>query len=98
MIVLNAYGHLRAGTEATAFELSRANKALALTEPGCLRFDYYTSVEDPLKVVFVEEWESMDALQAHFATPSFTQFIDGFLACLEGPPDIRIFEATKLDG
>ncbi|MCW5937522.1 MAG: antibiotic biosynthesis monooxygenase [Fimbriimonadaceae bacterium] len=97
VIILTAYSHLRAGTEQTAFELSRANKARALTEAGCLKFDYYTSVEDPLKIVFVEEWESMDALNAHFEGPAFKGFFDGFVACLEAPPEIRIFEATKLE-
>ena len=38
-------------------------------EPGCLRYGFYTSVEDPDEFVAVEEWESAEALRAHFARP-----------------------------
>ena len=32
-------------------------------EPGCLRYGFYTSLEDPDEFVAVEEWESAEALQ-----------------------------------
>jgi len=38
-------------------------------EPGCRRYDLHASVTDPSRVVFVEEWESREHLEAHFGTP-----------------------------
>jgi quinol monooxygenase YgiN len=38
-------------------------------ETGCLRYDLTGSITDPLTFVFVEQWESRDALDAHFGTP-----------------------------
>lgn len=98
MIVLTAYGRLKTGFEPTAFELSRNNKELAIKEHGCMRFDYFTSVEDPSKIVFLEEWETMEALNAHFQTPAFASFLKGFRECLDGEPEIRVFQASLIEG
>ena len=38
-------------------------------EAGCISYDLLGSVTDPETVVFVEEWESREALQAHFGQP-----------------------------
>ncbi len=37
-------------------------------EPGCRRYDLLTEMFDPTAMVFVEEWDSREALEAHFAT------------------------------
>lgn len=38
-------------------------------EPGCLSYDLFQNTEDPDSLVFVEKWESREALAAHFETP-----------------------------
>ncbi|MBL8059095.1 MAG: antibiotic biosynthesis monooxygenase [Chthonomonas sp.] len=94
MIVLTAYGQLQEDGVEMFLEASHENKAKAQAEAGCEKFDYYLSAEEPLKFVFVEEWASMEHLEAHFATEHFARFMASMQECLAAPPDIRIFDAT----
>ena len=59
-------------------------------EPGCLRYGFYTSVEDPDEFVAVEEWESAAALRDHFAAPSIAGFATRVGGLIAGTPEIRI--------
>ncbi|MEP3047442.1 MAG: putative quinol monooxygenase [Roseibium sp.] len=38
-------------------------------EPGCITYDLFQNMEDPDSLVFVEKWESREALSAHFEAP-----------------------------
>lgn len=76
-----------------ALDAARINRAAALQEAGCLRFDYFESVEEPGRLVFVEEWADQAALDAHFAATNFSEFMAAFLPCLDGEPEIRVFDA-----
>lgn len=97
MIVLTAYGELLPGMSEPMLAASQKNRANAVNEAGCLKFDYYFNADDPNRFVFVEEWESKAHLDAHFATSWFAEFMEAVGPCLVSPPDIRIFEATKLE-
>ena len=44
------------------------------TEPGCIRHAVHRDVEDPLRLVFVEEWADRAALLAHFSVPASRSF------------------------
>lgn len=48
--------------------------ALSRQEPGCRRYDLSASITDPESLVFVEQWESREALEAHLASPHLTAF------------------------
>jgi len=96
VIVLNAYGMLKPGTEDVMLEASRKNKAVAITESGCERFDFFFSPDNPLAFVFVEEWTTLADLQSHFAQPNFANFMAALESCISAPPEIRIFEATLM--
>jgi quinol monooxygenase YgiN len=39
--------------------------------------------------VFVEEWESAEALQQHFATPHVAEFMRAMPATIVAPPDVK---------
>lgn len=96
MILLTAYGFLEPGSRDAALAACKKDKADAVQKKGCERFDYYLSVEDESKFVFVEEWSTKEDLDAHLASPSFAEFFAALSPCLTGPPEIRIFEAQLL--
>jgi quinol monooxygenase YgiN len=93
MIVLTAYGVMKPDASEAVLEACRKNKALAVLEQGCERFDYFVSPENPEKFVFVEEWTSKRDLDAHFETPHFAAFMQVMQECLIGMPEVRIFDA-----
>ena len=65
-------------------------------EPGCRFYTLYTSNENPLKFVLVEEWDSKAALDNHFTLPHFIALGENIEDLLAEPLDIKIFEANQL--
>ncbi|MCC6686971.1 MAG: antibiotic biosynthesis monooxygenase [Fimbriimonadaceae bacterium] len=94
MIVLTGYCQVQDDKIEEFLEACHENRAKALVEAGCERFDYYMSIEEHMKCVFVEEWSSMAHLEAHFATAHFADFMTKAKECLAREPEVRIFEAT----
>ncbi|GEM_PF-5373337 len=94
VIVLTAYCQVQEDKIEEFLEACHENRAKALVEPGCDRFDYYMSIEENMKCVFVEEWGTMAHLEAHFATAHFADFMAKAKECLAREPEVRIFEAT----
>jgi quinol monooxygenase YgiN len=45
------------------------------TEPGCLGHSVLIDAENPLRLVFYEEWADYHALVAHFAQPGSAEYI-----------------------
>ena len=47
------------------------------TEPGCIDYDLYQSVEEPSVMFFYENWSDQAALNQHMNTPNFYRFVRG---------------------
>jgi quinol monooxygenase YgiN len=43
----------------------------ALSQPGCIHYDWSADVNNPSRVNVFEEWESEASLAAHFAGPQY---------------------------
>lgn len=63
-------------------------------EPGCVSHAVHRDVENPLRLVFFEQWESADAVRAHFAVPASGQFVRAATALASSPPTLELFTAT----
>ena len=66
-------------------------------EPGCLSHAVHVDCENPLRLVFVEEWESREALHAHFAVPKSRGFVKAARPLAAEASPISIFEAEKIE-
>jgi quinol monooxygenase YgiN len=66
-------------------------------EPGCLSHAVHVDCENPLRLVFIEEWEGREALLAHFAVPESRGFVKSARALAAEATPIAIFEAQKID-
>ena len=44
-------------------------------EKGCIEYRLYEKDDDPGFYVFIEEWETMDHLKAHFETEHFKRIV-----------------------
>ncbi len=65
-------------------------------EPGCLSHAVHHDAEDPLRLVFVEEWADRAALLAHFEVPASRAFVKAAAACAAGPPPLALYEVDAL--
>ena len=43
--------------------------ALIRAEPGNVRYEYYTSLDDPGTVLLIDSWKDQNAIDAHHASP-----------------------------
>jgi quinol monooxygenase YgiN len=58
-------------------------------ESGCINYRLYEDTEQENEFVFVEEWESDEALQRHFATSHVRDFMRAIRATIVAPPDVK---------
>lgn len=66
-------------------------------EPGCLSHAVHRDVENPLKLVFIEEWADLDALKAHFAVPASRAFVKAAAGLVAARPTLQLFDATAVE-
>ena len=65
-------------------------------EPGCLAHAVHRDVENPLRLVFLEQWSDRAALAAHFAVPGSRAFVAGVRELAAEQPQIRVSEAEPV--
>ena len=58
-------------------------------EPGCASYRLYEDTERPNEFVFIEVWESEEALQRHFATEHIAAFMQAVPETLVEAPDVQ---------
>ncbi len=66
MIYLLAHLKARPGNHPELMEAAKAMIAATRMEPGCMLYDLNVSITNPHSMIFVEQWESREALTAHF--------------------------------
>jgi quinol monooxygenase YgiN len=66
-------------------------------EPGCLSHAVHVDCENPLRLVFIEEWESREALLAHFAMPESRGFVKAARGLAAEASPIAMFEAARIE-
>ena len=66
-------------------------------EPGCISHAVHVDCENPLRLVFIEQWADRAALLTHFAVPASRDFVRQLQSLAAAATTIEIYDATKLD-
>jgi quinol monooxygenase YgiN len=61
------------------------------TEPGCLSHSVSIDAENPLRLVFFEEWEDRAALDLHFAQPGSRLFMTAVRELADEQTKLKIY-------
>ncbi|MGH6786834.1 MAG: putative quinol monooxygenase [Novosphingobium sp.] len=96
MIIITGSAVLRPQHREQGFALGIEHSARSRGEPGCIAHNCHADAENADRIVFVEEWADMAAVQAHFAVPESGAFVRELSALAVGAPEMRLFEATEL--
>jgi len=96
MIIVLGSVVVRDGEVAKALALSQEHVARSRGEPGCLAHAVHLDSENPLRLVFVEQWSDRAALDAHFEVPASRAFVKALSRLGSAPPNIAIYEAAAL--
>lgn len=70
-------------------ELGRRMAALIAptrSEPGCIAYELFKSLQDPALWMFLETWRSEADLEAHIGSRHLREFIASAHDVLDGPP------------
>jgi quinol monooxygenase YgiN len=62
-------------------------------EPGCLSHRVSRDVENPLRLVFFEQWADMAAVKVHFAVPGSAEIAKAAATLAAAPPTLDLYEA-----
>lgn len=60
-------------------------------EAGCINYDLHRGIEDTSVFLFYENWESMAALEAHWATPHLVHLKSVGGDLFVAPSDVKLF-------
>ena len=98
MIIVTGAMVARPDAFETLLELCLAHVTRSRKEPGCLSHAVYIDPENPLRLVFFEEWVSREALEAHFRDPDARGFIRDSRQFLSGGTPMKLYEAECQPG
>jgi quinol monooxygenase YgiN len=65
-------------------------------EPGCISHAVHADCENPLRLVFIEQWADRAALSAHFAVPASRDFVRALQPLASASSTIEIYDATRV--
>ena len=80
-----------------ARKLSLEHVRRSRLEPGCLFHAVHVDCENPLRLLFVEQWADRAALAAHFAVPASRDFVRALKSLAADASPIEIFDATRVE-
>ncbi len=66
-------------------------------ETGCISHAVHVDCQNPLRLVFVEQWADRASLLAHFAVPASRDFVRALQPLAAAPATIEIYDATRLE-
>jgi quinol monooxygenase YgiN len=96
MIVVIGSALARDDVLGQALALSLEHVQRSRLEPGCLEHGVSQDAENPCRLVFVEKWESMQALQRHLAVSASRTFVKALAGLLKERPSMDLYEATTV--
>lgn len=61
-------------------------------DKGCIHYDLYQDMDNPQVLTFIEEWESMEALDQHMAADHFKELVPKLGAFADDPKELHIYK------
>ena len=97
MLVVTGSVTARPDSFEALLEAALAHVGRSRTEPGCLTHGVAIDCEDPLRLVFFEQWADRVALGTHFALPASRDFVRALRSLAAGASTIEIFDASGVE-
>lgn len=97
MIVVTGSVTARPDTFDQVRSLSLEHVHRSRAEPGCISHAVHVDCDNPLRLVFLEQWADRAALLAHFSVPASRDFVRALQTLAAMPTTIEIYDATKVE-
>jgi quinol monooxygenase YgiN len=96
MIVIAGHVAIDPARREPAVAAAREMMAETRKEQGCLSYTFSADLEEPGRFRIFEEWESDEALRAHFASPHMARFRTAMAGLGVREMAIQRYEVTKV--
>src|ERR1700716_1635805 len=97
MIVVTGSVTARADSFDEVRRLSLEHVRRSRREQGCISHAAHVDCENPLRLVFIEQWADRAALAAHFAVPASRDFVHALKPLAASSPTIEIYDAIPVE-
>jgi quinol monooxygenase YgiN len=97
MIIVNATLPAKEDKKDEVIEQAKPLIEASRTHEGNISYNLYRDVLDD-SLIFIEKWESQEALQAHMQTPEFIEFGKNIQDLVAGPLGIKIIVGEEIEG
>ncbi|MEM7077782.1 MAG: putative quinol monooxygenase [Pseudomonadota bacterium] len=97
MIIVHGLIPIKPDSRDEALKMARHMAQATRLEAGCVSYDFYVGLSDPNTLMLFQEWESLDALSAHFQTQHMEEFLQGLPNVVAGEITTRRFAVQSVD-
>jgi quinol monooxygenase YgiN len=97
MIVVTGSVTAREDSLGEVRKLSLEHVQRSRKEPGCISHAVHVDCENPLRLVFIEQWADRAVLLAHFAVPASREFVRALQPLAAAASTIEIYDATRVE-
>ena len=96
MVIVLGSVEIEEGALEQALAISQSHVDRSRKEPGCISHGVYVDGENPNRLVFIEQWADMDALQQHFRVPESGLFVRDLGKLATSAPQFKIYTADEV--
>lgn len=79
-----------------ALALSQKHVQRSRTVHGCISHAVHIDTENPLRLVFIEQWDNQDCIWAHVKSPETRAFVRALVGCATDASNTEFFEASAI--
>ena len=97
MIIVTGHAIAREGADEAMQKLAVEHVLRSRTEPGCVSHEVSRDVQQPERFLFVERWQDMAALQAHFRVEASRQFAKSMDQVSDGRLGMANYQAEVIN-
>jgi quinol monooxygenase YgiN len=65
-------------------------------EPGCRLHSVHIDAENPMRLVFLEQWDDQKSVLTHFAVPASREFVSQAGKLAASQPEISIYRSDEV--
>jgi quinol monooxygenase YgiN len=94
MVVIAGSIRIRSEMREEAVRAALVMAAASQAEPGCRAYRFTADLVEPTLFYIHEEWDSEEALRAHFGTPHMATFRAALPRLMAGPAVITRFDVS----
>ncbi len=97
MIIVHGLIPILPERRSEALKLVRWMEQETQAEPGCLSYRFFVGLRDPNTLMLFQEWESAEALEAHFETAHMASFLEALPTLVAGDIQTRRYAVALED-